>query len=87
MMSVPSIDMVATGMNINRLRRQAGITVQDIREVMGFSTPQAIYKWLRGDALPTLDNFVILSAILGTPIDAIIVLDAGDNRDVNNLTA
>ena len=87
MVSIPSIDMVATGMNINRLRRQAGITVQDIRQVMGFSTPQAIYKWLRGDALPTLDNLVILAAMLGPTMDAIIVRDAGDTRNVTDLTA
>ena len=70
---IPSIDMTATGMNIVRLRRAAGVSVQDIKRVMGFSTPQAIYKWQRGAAMPTLDNLVVLAAMLGVTMDEIII--------------
>ena len=70
---IPSIDMAATGMNIVRLRRAAGVSVQDIQRVMGFSTPQAIYKWQRGAAMPTLDNLVVLAAMLGVTMDEIII--------------
>ena len=58
---LPSIDMAATGDNIIRLRRRNGLTVQDLQNVFGFSTPQAIYKWQRGVAMPTLDNLVVLA--------------------------
>ena len=44
MMAIPSIDMEATGRNITRLRQQAGLTVRDLQEIFGFTTPQAIYK-------------------------------------------
>ncbi len=71
--TLPVIDMAATGANIARMRRQAGLTVQALQEVFGFSTPQAIYKWQRGSALPTLDNMLILSAVFHTTMDAIIV--------------
>ncbi len=71
--ALPSFDMVATGANIAQLRRQAGLSVQALQEIFGFSTPQAIYKWQRGLALPTLDNMLILSAVLNTTMDAIIV--------------
>ena len=70
---IPVIDMTATGMNITRLRKNAGMTVRDLQEIFGFSTPQAIYKWQRGTALPTVDNIVILAAVLGVGIDDIIV--------------
>ena len=70
---IPSIYMTATGMNIVRLRRAAGVSVQDIQRVMGFSTPQAIYKWQRGAAMPTLDNLVVLAAMLGVTMDEIII--------------
>lgn len=69
----PVIDMTATGRNIVRLRKQAGLTVRDLQDIFGFSNPQAIYKWQRGQALPTLDNIVILAAVLGVGIDDIIV--------------
>ena len=71
---LPVIDMAATGMNIARLRRNAGLTVRDLQAVFGFSTPQAIYKWKRGDALPTLDNIVALAAVLGVTVEEILVL-------------
>lgn len=71
--TLPSIDMAATGTNIVRMRRQTGMSVQDLQRVFGFSTPQAIYKWQRGVAMPTLDNLVVLAAVFGTTLDAIIV--------------
>ena len=46
---MPTIDMVATGKNIKRLRKAAGISVRELQDVFGFRTPQAIYKWQRGD--------------------------------------
>ena len=48
---IPVIDMTLTGRNIDRLRREAGMTVRQLQAVFGFSTPQAIYKWQRGDAI------------------------------------
>lgn len=73
MYTMPVIDMAATGMNISRLRRSAGLSVRDLQDIFGFSTPQAIYKWQRGTALPTLDNMVVLAAVFGVPVDSIIV--------------
>ena len=73
MMNMPVIDMTATGKNIVRLRLAAGLSVRELQILMGFSTPQAIYKWQRGDAMPTLDNLVVLAEVFGTTMDAIIV--------------
>lgn len=70
---IPVIDMTATGRNITRLRINAGITVKDLQDIFGFNTPQAIYKWQRGTALPTVDNLVALAAIFGVRIDDILV--------------
>ena len=44
--------------------------------MFGFTTPQAIYKWQRGVALPTIDNLVVLANIFGVSMDEIIVLEA-----------
>lgn len=73
MNNIPVIDLTATGENITRLRKGAGISVREIQEVFGFSTPQAIYKWQNGTALPTIDNLVVLAAILNVTIDEILV--------------
>lgn len=68
--------MTATGMNITRLRIRAGLTVKDLADVFGFATPQAIYKWQHGTAMPTLDNLVVLAAVLGVSMDEIIAVNA-----------
>jgi len=75
-MNFPSIDMVATGQNIVRLRKAAGLSVKDLQDIFGFATPQAIYKWQRGTAMPTIDNLVALSVVFQVRIDDIIVVDA-----------
>ena len=73
MNGIPVIDMTATGKNIVRLRMNAGLTVRDLQEILGFGTPQAIYKWQRGAALPSIDNLVVLAAVFGVGIDDILV--------------
>lgn len=73
-MAIPTIDMVRTGQNINRLRKKAGISVKDLQDVFGFATPQAIYKWQHGTALPTIDNLVVLAVVLDVRIDDILVM-------------
>ena len=75
MMNMPFVNTAATGANINRLRIQAGMTVKDMQMIFGFTTPQAIYKWIHGTAMPTIDNMVILAAMLGVTIDDIVVVD------------
>ena len=74
----PTIDMVATGRNIVVMRQRAGMTVQDLQRIFGFSTPQAIYKWQRGTAMPTLDNLIVLAAVFGTSMDQIIIRKDSD---------
>ena len=74
-MRIPYINMIATGENINRMRMDAGFSVREMQAVFGFATPQAIYKWIHGTAMPTIDNLVILAAVLGVTMDEIIVVD------------
>ena len=69
------INSVATGQNINRLRIAAGLTVRDMQMAFGFSTPQAIYKWIHGTALPSIDNLVILADMLNVTMDEIVIVD------------
>ena len=74
-MEFPTIDLMRTGANIVRLRKAAGLTVHDLQMVFGFNSPQAIYKWQNGAALPTVDNLIVLAALLHVRIDDILVTD------------
>ena len=75
MMTYPMINTAATGQNINRMRIEAGMTVRDMQQVFGFTIPQAIYKWIHGTAMPTIDNMVILAAMFDVTVDEIIAVD------------
>lgn len=75
MFTLPTINMVKTGQNIMRLRKQAGLSVKDLQDIFGFSTPQAIYKWQHGAAMPTIDNLVVLATVLQVTMDEIVVVD------------
>ena len=83
MFNMPAIDMVATGKNIIRLREKAGLTVRDLQDVFGFATPQAIYKWQHGTAMPNIDNLVVLANVLGVTMDDIIVVTVGVNAKIS----
>ncbi len=74
-MDLPTIDMIRTGKNINRLRKQANLSVKDLQNIFGFATPQAIYKWQQGVALPSIDNLVVLAAVLQVSLDDILVVN------------
>ena len=80
---VPVIDLKATGQNIELLRKSAGVSVRDIQYVMGFANPQAVYKWQKGVCLPTIDNLVILAAVLDVTIDEILVYDEDPAEDIS----
>ncbi len=68
----------ATGNKIRCLMRENGYTVSDIKDAMGFENPQAVYKWLNGKSLPTVDNLVILSHVLHVSIEEILVVSGED---------
>lgn len=73
--AIPTIDIVATGQNINALRIKANMSVKDMQQVFGFTTPQAVYKWIHGKNLPTLDNIIILAHVFHVTVDEIIVTE------------
>ena len=74
MTTIPTIDMIRTGKNITRLREKNGMTVKELQDIFGFATPQAIYKWQHGTALPTVDNLFVLAAVFQVRLDDILIM-------------
>jgi transcriptional regulator with XRE-family HTH domain len=68
------IDMKKTGQKTAKECRQQGITIKDLQTLFGFAAPNAIYRWLRGETLPTVDHLVILAHALKVPVDELLVL-------------
>lgn len=69
----PVLDPVATGARIRELRNANRLTVDDVREFLGLESTQAIYKWQRGESLPTIDNLYALSTLFETSVDDILI--------------
>ena len=69
----PVIDLVATGKNLRRLRVERGLTVRDLQRFFGFEEPRAVYKWQKGETLPSVDNLYALGILLDVPMEKILV--------------
>ena len=74
LLTMPVIDVKATGTNIKNIIKSKGFRISDVQARCGFNTPQAIFKWMRGDAVPTIDNLIILADMFDIPIDKIIIV-------------
>lgn len=71
-MEYPVLDAKATGARIKELRKAHHLKVEDVACFMGFESVQAVYKWQRGDSLPTVDNLYALSRLFDTTVDDIL---------------
>ena len=74
-MRIPVVDLNKTGQNICILRKRSGVSVRELQDLLGFATPQAIYKWQHGMSLPTVDNLVALACILDVSMEEILAVD------------
>jgi transcriptional regulator with XRE-family HTH domain len=69
------IDTTATSKRIRLLMNEIGLTTLNAKCFYDISSSQTFYRWLSGAALPTVEHLVILAAVLGTPMEEIIVAD------------
>lgn len=71
----PVINMTSTGNNIETLRIKNGYSIRELQQAMGTVSIQAIYKWESGQAIPSIDNLVLLSELFHVPVDQIVKRD------------
>ena len=69
----PVIDLSATGMHLKELMNARKLSVQDVQEAMGLASPQAVYRWLNGSNMPSVDNLFALSRYLDISMEDVIV--------------
>ncbi len=75
----PVVAMKKTGKRIRELMELNNVRTKDIVEYMGFESEQSVYKWLRGDSLPKVDNLFALARLFDTPIDSILMERKGED--------
>lgn len=69
----PIVDLAEVGVRINSLRKANHLKVTDISDRMGFNSPQAVYKWQRGDCLPDVVNLLVLARMLKVSIEELLL--------------
>ena len=79
------IDLVETGKNIRRYRLMRGMSVQDVSDFFGGIARNSIYKWERGETLPSMDHLYALAWLFRVSLDELIVgnresLDCDDDQ-------
>ena len=69
---IVELDTVATGIRIKTLMEERHISIRDVSDFMKVSF-QAVYRWQKGETLPTISNMYILGQLLGTDVDDMLV--------------
>ena len=67
-----TIDMKGTGNKIRDMRKKSGMTIKQIQDASGISAA-AVCKWQNGQALPSIDNLLILSVLWNVKMDDLVV--------------
>ena len=67
--SYPNIDMIKTGKRMKHMLESAGYTPRMIQEYLHLSCVQPIYRWYKGQILPTVDHLFMLSELLNVHME------------------
>lgn len=73
------IDLVRTGTRIRESMKEHNLTVNDLAEVCGISNV-SVYKWLRGESCPTVENLMRLSMFMTEDMDGLIVMTRREKK-------
>ncbi len=71
-MDYPVIDIDATGRNLNRIIRNSDYSVNDIADYLG-TTHSLVYRYMRGEVLPSTDRLLAVSLLLGVTVNDLLV--------------
>lgn len=71
--SYPNIDMIKTGKRMKHMLESAGYTPRMIQEHLHLSCVQPVYRWYKGQVLPSVDHLFALSDLLKVHMEEFIV--------------
>ena len=55
--------------------KENGFSADKIKNYLGICDKSNVYKWFRGDALPSVDNLLALSILFGVTINEMIIVE------------
>lgn len=72
-MNYPMIDVLGTGTNIRTMIDDRHISVAAVAGYLG-TTTSLVYRYIRGDVLPSTDRLLALSSLLGVTVNDIVAI-------------
>lgn len=76
----PVINMKKTGRFLRIVSKKKGFSVKFIQTALGLASNQAVYDWFNGKTLPTVDNLLALSCLLGIPMNVLLVTEQSESQ-------
>ena len=72
-MDYPVIDVADTGRNIKKISKEKGFSADMLKNLLGLSDKSNVYKWFRGEVLPTTDNLLVMSILFGVTVNDLVI--------------
>ena len=68
------INMIETGKKLKVMAEERNLTTEDLRACLNLASRQAVYRWYRGETVPSLENLGRLELVFGVEsIDDLVV--------------
>ncbi len=81
----PVIDLIATGKLLKNLRIKHHVKIQELTDYLHLSSARVIYKWQRGECLPSVDNLYALSRFYDISMNDLLAEAAPNNNDTSSM--
>ena len=69
----PGVDKIETGKRIRSLMKVRGLKPTDVQDKLSLCCVQTVYKWMRGESIPSIDILYSLCALLRVNMDSLLV--------------
>ena len=73
------INLFRSGELLHKAAKDSKYSVAEIARMMNVTT-QAMYRWFRGESLPSIDNLFLFAEIVGCSVEDIVAYKPELNR-------
>ena len=67
------LDIIMSGEKIHSIIIERGYKVRELQELLNLSCPQPIYRWMKGQALPSVDHLYMMHRIFDVHMEDLLV--------------
>lgn len=76
----PVIDSGLTGQHLREVCKEKNISASQVHQLLCLGSTQTVYDWFKGRTLPSLENMIALSVLLGYTVEDLIVFASSGEK-------